>query len=438
MGEPVLPSSPRIEELRRTMESGDSDVLAQFWRDIEQVGTPLIEPAVGGSPNAADSSDYLVTFLYRDASEERRNVVVCSHALGWSFQRNRMAKLPGTDVWYRTFRLPAGARTSYWLSPDDSLVYLIDMEDRAERMSTWRPDPLARHTFIFPMDDEIPGDQDFVCSMLETPGAPVPEWSVKQSHVPAGKVEMYRIQSSILQNKRRVWVYTPPGYASEPVSGQDSGSEQYHLLVIFDGFAYLRVIPTSTILDNLLAAEKLPPFVALLVDNVDRNLELPCYAPFTDFLVKELLPWARERYGVTSDPARTVVAGSSYGGLSAVYAGLRYSEVFGRVLSQSGAFWWRPERSDPMSEDSIIPHEWLIQRFVETERLPLQFYLDVGIFENGFKDPSMLVANRHMRDVLRAKGYPITYAEYVGGHDYPWWEITLPQGLLALAGAGVI
>ncbi len=65
--------------------------------------------------------------------------------------------------------------------------------------------------------------------------------------------------------------------------------------------------------------------------------------------------------------------------------------------------------------------------------MPLRFYLDVGLFENGFQDPSMLVANRHMRDVLRAKGYPVRYAEYVGGHDYPCWEVTLADGLLALA-----
>jgi enterochelin esterase family protein len=81
-----------------------------------------------------------------------------------------------------------------------------------------------------------------------------------------------------------------------------------------------------------------------------------------------------------------------------------------------------------------MPHEWLIHRFVESERLPLRLYLDVGKFENGFKDPGMLVANRHMRDVLCAKGYPTSYVEYAGGHDYPWWEITLSEGLLALAG----
>lgn len=406
------PTSPLVEQLRRAVEAGEADALAAFWRDIEREGTPLIEPIAG------DDTHYLVTFLYRDASEERRHVVVCSHALGWSFQRNRMARLPGTDVWHRTYRLPAEARTGYWLSPDDSLVYLIDMADRAERMATWRPDPLARRTFVFPKDEAIPDDEEFVCSMLETPGAPVPRWSAPRQDVPAGRVEMHPIRSALLGNERRVWVYTPPGY--DPTRGP------YHLLVVFDGFAYLRVIPTPTMLDNLLASEKLPPFVALLVDNVDRNRELPCHAPFADFLAGELLPWARERYAITAQPAHTVIAGSSYGGLAAAYAGFRHPEAFGNVLSQSGAFWWRPTND--------AEHEWLIHQLVAPPRLPLRFYLDVGIFENGFMDPSMLVANRHMRDVLRAKDYFVAYAEYVGGHDYPCWEVTLPDGLLALLG----
>jgi enterochelin esterase family protein len=287
-------------------------------------------------------------------------------------------------------------------------------------MATWRPDPLARRTFVFPGDEGIPEDEDFVCSMLEMPGAPAPQWSTRRLDVPAGQVELHRVGSELLGNERRVWVYTPPGY--------DPGHEPYHLLVVFDGFAYLRVIPTPTILDNLLASGRLPPFVALLVDNVDRERELPCHAPFADFLARELLPWARGRYVVTADPARTVVAGSSYGGLAAAYAGLRHPEAFGNVLSQSGAFWWRAEGD--------AEHEWLIRRFVAGPRLPLRFSLDVGTFENGFKDPGMLAANRHLRDVLRAKGYPVAYAEYVGGHDYPCWEVTLPEGLLALAGEG--
>ncbi len=35
-----------------------------------------------------------------------------------------------------------------------------------------------------------------------------------------------------------------------------------------------------------------------------------------------------------------VVAGQSFGGLSALYVGLHWPERFGCVLSQSGSYWW--------------------------------------------------------------------------------------------------
>jgi enterochelin esterase family protein len=413
-------TSPRIAALKRELEGGNDAALEAFWREVERAGTPLIEPIAG------DETTYLVTFLWRDGMADRKNVVVCSHALGWSFVRNQMARLPDSDVWYRTYQLPAATRTGYWLSLDDSLTYLIDMQDRAERMATWRSDPLARRTFIFPKDEEIHGGDDFVCSMIELPGAPAQRWSERQPGAPVGLVEMYRQRSTLLGNERRVWVYTPPGYDA-------TRSEPYHLLVLFDGFAYLSAIPTPTILDNLRAAGTLPPVVAVLVDSLsteERNRELPCYPPFADFLALELLPWVHARYAVTTDPARTIVAGSSYGGLAAAYMGWRHPNIFGNVLSQSGAFWWRPEGD--------AEHEWLIHQLVASPRLPLSFYLDVGTFENGFLDPSMLVANRHMRDVLRAKGYPVHYAEYIGGHDYPCWEVTLADSLLALMGADAV
>jgi len=58
----------------------------------------------------------------------------------------------------------------------------------------------------------------------------------------------------------------------------------------------------------------------------------------------------------------------------------------------------------------------------------------VGRFEGG---PywSLLRENRHLRNVLEAKGYSLVYAEYSGGHDYVGWRNTLGDGLIALMGA---
>ena len=116
----------------------------------------------------------------------------------------------------------------------------------------------------------------------------------------AGKVTKHRIASERWGNERSVWVYTPPGYDS-------SSEEPCNLLVVFDGCAYLRVIPTPAILANLLADGHIAPTVTLLVESPDRNVDLPCSESLADFLVEELLPWLCERCTVTSGPARIVV-----------------------------------------------------------------------------------------------------------------------------------
>lgn len=70
-------------------------------------------------------------------------------------------------------------------------------------------------------------------------------------------------------------------------------------------------------------------------------------------------------------------------------------------------------------------------------RLPLRFALDIGLLETWpppAGGPSLLAANRRLRDVLRAKGYDVTYTESSGGHGHANWQVTLPEELVALLG----
>jgi len=156
----------------------------------------------------------------------------------------------------------------------------------------------------------------------------------------------------------------------------------------------------------------MPPVIALMIDNLNRQ-ELVCDPVFASYIAHQVIPWLRENFPVTADPAQTVVTGSSFGGLAAAYLGLHYPAIFGKILSQTGWFRWRPE-GDP-------DFHWLARQFAQSPTLPLRFYLDVGNLEVAQmldSGPTQLEANRHMRDLLLTKGYPMHYVEYSGGHDY--------------------
>ena len=249
-------------------------------------------------------------------------------------------------------------------------------------------------------------------------------WDIPRTGHPHGLLSSYIFKSRLLKNKREIWVYTPPSY--ETTGGR------YPLLIVLDGQAYTsELIPGPTILDNLIAEKQIPPLVAVFVSSMDqrlRDLELPCYDPFINSLTSELMPWIHDHYHVSQEGAQTVIAGSSYGGLAAAYAALRQPQHFGKVLSQSGAFWWQPKNS--------TSELWLLKQYENYEKLPVQFYLDVGdqeteAWENG---QSMIKVNRAFNTMLLRKGYDVCYQEFPGGHEYEAWRKTFATGLIALFG----
>lgn len=111
------------------------------------------------------------------------------------------------------------------------------------------------------------------------------------------------------------------------------------------------------------------------------------------------------------------------GGLAAAFVAFQASDLFGNVLSQSGSFWWGPETEE----------EWLTKQYAAGDNRSLCFYLEVGLLERA-TTVDQVVVNRHLRDVLCAKGYDVHYAEYNGGHDYLTWRESVADGLLALMG----
>src|SRR5262249_39650386 len=118
-------------------------------------------------------------------------------------------------------------------------------------------------------------------SRVELPGAAPQPWIAKTAQAPPGHVETFQFASRLLGNERTVAVYTPADF--------DRRRTEYPLVILFDGDAYRNVIPTPTILDNLIAARRLPPMVAVFVSNVagNREKELLYNRVFVDAIASE-------------------------------------------------------------------------------------------------------------------------------------------------------
>ncbi|MGH7742265.1 MAG: alpha/beta hydrolase [Candidatus Eiseniibacteriota bacterium] len=228
---------------------------------------------------------------------------------------------------------------------------------------------------------------------------------------------------------RHVWIYTPPADSAKVATERD-------LLLVFDGGQYLDEIPLPRMLDSLIASRRIPPMVAVLVDDSTGSARLADLANqerFVTLIADELMPWVRERWKVTRDPHRSFITGSSAGGLAAAFLATRRPDLFGNVLSQSGAFWRGAAGSNGP------PFEWLTAQIGSSPRRDVRYVLDVGSTESrgaiGGTAPSILDANRRLRDALRARGYEVTYTEIPGGVHAPLtWSPRLPVGLVALAG----
>lgn len=202
------------------------------------------------------------------------------------------------------------------------------------------------------------------------------------------------------------------------------------MAIFFDGEAYLTKVPSVYIIEQLVTLGKIPPINAVFIDNASRSsrgTELPPNKAFATFMAKELMPWLNTM-GIKPAPIDTILTGSSYGGLASTYVAFTYPNTFKKVLSQSGSFWWSPRRGSTEDKEP----QWLTREIARADKADIHLYFNAGLFETGYFTIDILESNRHLRDVLTAKGYVYTYHEFSGGHDYYAWRYELARGLIKL------
>lgn len=210
--------------------------------------------------------------------------------------------------------------------------------------------------------------------------------------------------------RRTIHYYQPPVDTPSP------------LVVVFDGKDYLQRARLPQMVDQLIAQSLIEPIALAMVDNgrMARGVEYMCSEATLGALLETILPEARRLLNlvdIEQNPGCYGVLGASMGGLMALYTGLRIPQVFGKVLSQSGAFF-----SYGLYE-SIV---WDLARQVDPGSIKI--WQDVGRYE------WLLEPNRRMASVLQERGFSVGYDEFNAGHNYPAWRNNLHKGLIHLFG----
>lgn len=326
-----------------------------------------------------------------------------------------LERLPGSDLWYWQTLLPSDWRGSYCLIPSTSYPGPDAAAPAEQRRMWWREQ--FHHAVADPLNPlrSWRGGRGMEVSALHLPDAPPqPEWQATDQH-----------QQPTVTTRSLLWE-SPRLANSRTVSLLETGenrSAQRPLVLLLDGEFWLTAMPLAAPLQTLTTQQQLPSAIYLFIDAIDRthrSLELPCYPAFWEAVQDELLPLVSAHTGWQAAAERTLVAGQSFGGLSAVYATLNWPQYFGQAVSLSGSFWW-PTRGKPQGQ--------LLQQLTQQTfpAAPRRLWL-----EAGKREPAVCQANEMLYQALQQQQINSCLTLIEGGHDALCWRGGLLNGLRAL------
>lgn len=198
------------------------------------------------------------------------------------------------------------------------------------------------------------GALDALLSGRPRPPAPMPAAPVYKGGTVTGDVSVFALP--YLLGGRRIWVYLPPGYHSDP-------GRRYPVLYMHDGqnlfdasASFAGEWNIDETCEDLILSGKIPPLIVVGIENAGAA-RMDEYTPWPDkeygggkadaylaALKNILKPEIDRRYRTLPDARNTFMAGSSLGGLLSAYAGYANPAVWGGVIAMSPTYWWASER----------------------------------------------------------------------------------------------
>lgn len=193
--------------------------------------------------------------------------------------------------------------------------------------------------------------------------APAPGWDQPKPGIPRGKLEMVEYDSKTVGTRRRMNVYTPPGY------DQDKDAT-YPVLYLLHGIGgdeteWARFAQPDTLLDNLVDAGKAERMIVVMpngrAQKDDRPVgdvfkHAPAFAAFERDLLDDVIPFIESKYRARPNRENRALAGLSMGGGQSLNFGFAHADTFAWV----GGFSSAPNTRRP---EELLPDAALAGRY---------------------------------------------------------------------------
>jgi enterochelin esterase-like enzyme len=234
-------------------------------------------------------------------------------------------------------------------------------------------------------------------------------FDLRRDNTQRGKVETMEYDSKSVGARRKMVVYTPPGYSKET---------RYPVFYLLHGIGddetgWTKKGSADVILDNLSADRKLVPMIVVMPNgrasaepppaNLFQDSVFRAFAAFEDDLLKDVIPYIEAHYPVQADREHRALAGLSMGGGQSLNFGLKHLDTFAWIGGFSSAPNTRPAADlIPDSSDA-------------TKKLRLLW------ISCGDQDQLMEIS-KSFHVALEARKVPHVWHINSGRHEWPVWK----------------
>jgi enterochelin esterase-like enzyme len=235
-------------------------------------------------------------------------------------------------------------------------------------------------------------------------------FNVKRDNIPHGKLELIDYDSKTVGTKRKMQVYTPPGYSTD---------KKYPVLYLLHGIGgdeteWQRFATPDVLLDNLMADGKAVPMIIVMPngraqknDRADAGMgAAAAFAVFERDLLDDVIPAIQSRYSTYTNRENRALAGLSMGGGQTLNFGLTHLDTFAWL----GGFSSAPNTKPPAE---LVP-----------DPAATKAQLKLLLLSCGNKD-GLIGISQGMHNYLKEK--EVTHIWHVDGnaHDATHWRNSL-------------